>query len=101
MLFCTAFSYDLDKEKPPKARGCGGSKMRADAASAVDRYGAGLTRGGACLHAATEAAAEKQRRRRLALRRQSPFMKQILVLRLKACQRGCDAARPMGIHARP
>ena len=75
--------------------------MRADAAAVVDRYGADLTRGGACLNAATEAAAEKQRRRRLALRWRSPFMNQSLVLRLKACQRGCDATRPMGIHARP
>jgi len=39
--------------------------MRADAASGLDRYRADLTLGGACLHAATEAAAEKQRRRRL------------------------------------
>ena len=75
--------------------------MRADAASAVDRYGADLTRGGACLHAATEAAAEKQRRRRLALRWRSPFMNQSLVLRLKACQRGCVATRRMGIQTRP
>ncbi len=75
--------------------------MRADAASGMDRYKANLTGGGACLHAATEAAAEKQRRRRLALRWRSPFMNQSLVLRLKACQRGCDVTRPMGIHARP
>lgn len=62
--------------------------MRADAASAVHRYGADLTRGGACLHAATEAAAEKQRRRRLALQRQSSFMQQTLMVRLKVCQSG-------------
>ncbi len=61
--------------------------MRADAASGLDRYRADLTLGGACLHAATEAAAEKQRRRRLAMRRQVPIMEQILVLRLKTCQR--------------
>ena len=53
--------------------------MRADAASGVDRYGANLTREGAFLHAATKAAAEKQRRRRLAMRRQNPFMDQSLV----------------------
>jgi len=70
--------------------------MRADAASAVDRYGAGLTRGGACLHAATEAAAEKQRRRRLALRRQVSSMQQTLVVRLKVCQRGFFAAPLFG-----
>ncbi len=66
--------------------------MRADAASGVDRYGADLTRGGACLHAATEAAAEKQQRRRLAVRRKSSFMKQMVVVRLKVCQRGFLAA---------
>ena len=60
--------------------------MRADAASAVHRYGADLTRGGACLHAATEAAAEKQRRRRLAKRRRYSFMQLTLVVRLKVCQ---------------
>ena len=67
----------------------------------VGRYGADLTLGGACLHAATKAAAEKQRRRRLAMRRQNPFMDQSLVLRLKACQRGFVATPRMGIHARP
>ena len=66
--------------------------MRADAASGVDRYGADLTRGGACLHAATEAAAEKQRRRRLAKRRQCSFMQQTLIVRLKVCQSGFEAA---------
>jgi len=55
----------VGQRKTPEARGCGGSKMRADAASGLDRYRADLTLGGACLHAATEAAAEKQRRRRL------------------------------------
>jgi hypothetical protein len=60
--------------------------MRADAASGMDRYKADLTGGGACLHAATEAAAEKQRRRRLALQRQTSFMQQTLMVRLKVCQ---------------
>jgi len=44
----------------------------------VGRYGADLTLRGACLHAATKAAAEKQRRRRLAMQRQNPFMEQSL-----------------------
>ena len=66
--------------------------MRADAASGVDRYRADLTLGGACLHAATEAAAEKQRRRRLAMRRRYSFMQQTLVVRLQVCQCGFVAA---------
>ena len=70
--------------------------MRADAASGVDRYGADLT-GGACLHAAAEAAAEKQRRRRIAMRQQSSFMNQTVVVGLKACQRVFVAAH----QARP
>ena len=75
--------------------------MRADAASGMDRYKADLTGGGACLHAATEAAAEKQRRRRLAMRRQVPIMEQSLVSRLKTCQRESVATPRMRVQTRP
>ena len=71
--------------------------MRADAASVVDRYGADLTRG-ACLHAAAEAAAEKQRRRRLAMQVQNSVISQRLVVRLKVCQRGFVAAPLLGVR---
>ena len=72
--------------------------MRADAASGVDRYRADLTLGGACLHAATEAAAEKQRRRRLAKQVQNSVISQRLVVRLKVCQRGFVAAPLLGVR---
>jgi len=58
----------MKAKKNPRSLGLRGFGDAADAASGVGRYGADLTGEGVCLHAAAKAAAERQRRRRLAVR---------------------------------